>query len=59
MDDWSHYFSEAHKALANAEEELRLIHMDPGHLDDAHKEILRAIRILSQAASWCLYEIKS
>ena len=57
-DDWSGYFTLAHQSLQKAEEELRLIHTNPKHYGLAHAEILKAIRILSQAASWCLHNIE-
>jgi len=51
--DWSELMSELHGSLGRAEEELRLIHMDPKHKHEALGHLIVARSIVSQLERWC------
>ena len=52
-DDWSSLMTDLQKSLTRAENELRLIHMDPKHkhLAVGHLIVVRAI--LTDLERWC------
>ena len=52
MDDWSTLMTLALKELSLAEDDLRLIHMDPKYLDRAKVKILDAQVKLLQLSEW-------
>jgi len=51
--DWSELMSELHGSLSKAEEQLRLIHMNPYFKSEAARHLIVAKSIVSQLERWC------
>lgn len=51
--DWSSLMTDLHKSLTRAENELRLIHMNPRHKHLAKGYLTTSRVILKQLEDWC------
>ncbi len=53
LPDWSSLMTELERSLTRAEDELRLIHMDPKHRHLAKGHLTVARHTLKQLEDWC------